>query len=97
MSADNWTKCPNCIKIQKDVYKKEIQDLNLLYGKINPEEFIERMNLINKKNENELHQDNNLREDYDIGIYENYFEISYSGHCNICTFEHTFKHSEKIL
>ena len=37
-----------------------------------------------------------VREDYEIGIYEGEFFISYSGRCGECDFEKHFHHTEKL-
>ena len=37
-----------------------------------------------------------FREDYEIGIWNGTFNISYSGKCVDCGFEHRFTHSENL-
>lgn len=46
--------------------------------------------------ENEYHP-TPLREDYEIGIYDGEFFISYGGRCMVCGFEKKFNHTEKVL
>jgi len=37
-----------------------------------------------------------LREDYELGIYEDgTFEVSYHAHCSECEFKFSYKHEEK--
>jgi len=89
MSADNWAKCPQCAELSLK-RKKEIKQL---YGKI-PE--IEYSELLRKQKEIEEKDECTLREDYEIGIFEGIFEVSYSGHCSKCGFEKQFSHNETI-
>jgi hypothetical protein len=38
----------------------------------------------------------NFRENYEIGVYKNKFEVDYIGSCTKCGFSYTFSHSEQI-
>ena len=39
----------------------------------------------------------NLREDYEIGIYNGVFEVDYRGYCRDCGFTYTHQKTEKII
>ena len=38
----------------------------------------------------------NLREDYDIGIYDGKFEVIYSGECAECDFRKKYNYEERV-
>jgi hypothetical protein len=83
MSADNWVVCPRCEK------KKKLR-LSEAYGKVTPEEY-----------EKLLHsregEDENLREDWEIGIWDGKFLVNFSSRCEDCKFEFNYKHEEVVI
>ena len=85
MSADNWTKCPRC-------YKKAEDKAALVYGKVSREEYERIRRAVPEDGPEET-----LREDYEIGIYDGMFEVTYSGYCAECGFEFNFEHKTPVL
>lgn len=98
MSADNWAKCSKCIEMQEEINNLEISNLIKLYGKIDAEEFVNKMEELKFNHaENLLKLDNRtFREDYEIGVYDGYFEVDYRGYCDVCKSKYNYKFSEKI-
>lgn len=90
MSADNWTKCPKCMPLRL----KERDKIHQLYGRISEQEYSELLRKQQKTIESE--DDNTLREDYKIGIFDGVFTVSYFGYCSRCGFEKQFSHKEQI-
>lgn len=108
MSADNWTVCPKCLsKFATEVsnWKKKMEES---YGKIPIEEF----NDLQKKVAIYQHalqngmkdavmtdiedETDTLREDYEIGIRDDVFEVSYSASCDKCGFRYNHKFTDEI-
>ena len=92
MSADNWTKCPNC----GDTHEKEIARrraaLNKSYGKVDAAEYLTKTRELEEFSKQE--QEDTLREDYEQGIYEGKYYVSYHGSCTACDFSFEYKHEE---
>jgi hypothetical protein len=94
MSADNWSVCPKC----KEIAQKEFDDLMLKagesYGKVSPEEYLERIHSLPK----EPTFEHTLREDYEFYLDDNFdLLISYQAHCGKCNFKFTFRKELNIL
>lgn len=90
MSANNWTKCPKCMPLRL----KERDKIHQLYGKIPEQEYSELLHKQQRMTESE--DENTLREDYQIGISDGMFTISYLGHCSRCGFDKQFCYKESI-
>lgn len=94
MSADNWGACPGCAKklaADKSALAERIQRE---YGVITKEEYTE---LLLKQSKLEKQGPSpTLREDWEIGIWDGVFEVTYSASCTQCRFSHKFSHSEVI-
>lgn len=90
MSANNWRSCPKCCR----EYNKSKEYLDSVYGNIPLEDYNK---LISKLPENPK-SEQNLREDYEIGINVNgSFFLSYRGSCDRCGFEYKYSHKENVL
>lgn len=88
MSADNWATCPKCeIKFRK-VRQKALDEVKNAYGKVPLEEYEEMVSVAHVNLVEDM--DSTFREDYEIGIVEMEFEISYTGKCTECNFEYKF-------
>lgn len=86
MSADNWATCPKC--------KQEVEDkAKNAYGKVSESEYLAILKAHNDT-QSGLRQD--LREDWEIGIYDGVFEVSYFASCEKCGFEFSYSHKEKV-
>jgi len=94
MSADNWTYCPMCklnTKKRQLTLEKECIDQ---YGKISLQEYEKlQTKLKNIKNSD---QDTTLKEDYEIGIFDEDLIINYHASCSMCNFEFNFKETKSL-
>lgn len=93
MSADNWTHCPKCVAGREAKLVAERQRIAALYGKVSVEAFESTRAGLRKLEES--HPEQTLREDYEIGIDNCEFSVSYSAGCK-CGFRYEFKHSAKV-
>ena len=94
MSADNWTTCPKC----RVAFLKKIDDAKRkaesAYGKVSEAAY--HAILKAAKEEEGKQQEETLREDYGIGMGEDFdFYVSYSCFCKTCGFKFQFKYEEK--
>lgn len=95
MSADNWAECPKCADLRAAKLAKLDADIAAQYGKITVEAFDE----LRKQAAEERNKKINLhtfREDYEIGVFEGEFSVSYTGGCSVCGTGHSFKHDEPV-
>jgi len=86
MSADNWTTCPGCTNRIKNIEK-----LKNGYGKLSEKEYLELREQMKK-----ITEDDSLRENYEIGISDNKFSVSYHAYCEECGFKYTYSYEKKI-
>lgn len=95
MSADNWTRCPQCDVNNKAKAEKMDETAAKAYGVVSAaawDELRAEARAFRKSMEN----NESLREDYEIGIYKEKFSVGYSGHCATCGFDFQYKHEEKV-
>lgn len=90
MSADNWTICPNCKQNLLDEKERKQNELNEKYGKISLDEYNLLQNEFELLNEKEMEY--TLREDYQIGIKRENFNIEYRSRCSQCQFSFIYNH-----
>jgi|APFre7841882654_1041346.scaffolds.fasta_scaffold405628_2 hypothetical protein len=92
MSADNWTFCPKCnAKAAKarQALEKKVKDS---YGKIPEEEYLQLKEKLKKKEEPVT----TLREDYELGIRDGKFFVSYGASCSECNYSFHFKEERQL-
>jgi hypothetical protein len=93
MSADNWRVCFNCQRKAVKANEARIAKAEKSYGKVPPSEYLQ----LRTEAEKEIELDATLREDYEIGAYEDgEFLVSFTGRCQNCLFEFKFKHTEPM-
>lgn len=92
MSADNWTICLKCRKAALAAKERDRKKLAKQYGKVEPAEFIKRSAEVDKP----VGLEETLREDYETGLHEGQFYVSYRASCNRCDFEFSYKHEEAV-
>lgn len=93
MSANNWRICPQCKAKALAEWEARKQAARKAYGKV-PSEKYEQMTAA-ARDEPEL--EDSLREDYQIGITEkDEFYVIYRGSCQVCSFEHRFRHKQQL-
>jgi hypothetical protein len=97
MSADRWSKCPKC----RDTKTAEIEKFEKLvdeaYGKVTAEKFKELNNQLSAMRAEAFKASErngySFREDWEVTESEDgVVEINYSGSCNICKLQTSFKH-----
>ncbi len=94
MSADRWSVCPRCKDTKEKEYSERVDAVAKMYGKVPAEEYEQaKKDLFYEEDFEET-----VREDYEIGIWENKFFVSYSAHCTSrgCNFVVKFNHSEAL-
>jgi hypothetical protein len=93
MSADNWRKCPKCLKLAKDLREQAIQRAQSRYGKIAEPAY---RKLITKA-ESPIELKETLRENYCQRIDEDgEFQSSYYCYCERCGFEFQHKYGQGV-
>lgn len=94
MIADNWTQCPKCDeKRAADIAKAE-KDVESLYGKVSAAEYQAALASVEKKRTAPAQE--TLREDYEIGIVEGEFSVSYGASCEVCGWGFEYTHSQAV-
>ena len=93
MSADNWAKCPKCAKLAEDKKSVLLLKTQQAYGKVSEDEYSDLLLEL----QTPIVLKRTLREDYEIGIWNNVFEVSYSAHCSKCGFVKKFEKKEPIV
>ncbi len=92
MSADAWRICPNCEQVANEAFVAKLAAARDSYGKVTPEAYAKLCAQAAKKPELE----ESLREDYEIGVWNGKFEVSYHGMCQRCGLTHEFKTTQVL-
>lgn len=93
MSADNWRKCPKCLKRADAEKLKKHEEAAKAYGQVNAEQWRHMI----REAEKPVSLKDDFREDYEIGVTDcGEFYVRYSGSCTRCGWSHTFKHGVKL-
>ena len=87
MSADNWTICHICSKRIAEEFRKKIEGIKSLYGKIPADEYVQKIKEADKTPKVE----STLREDYCTYIQDGILYIDYSAGCSVCSFSFKYK------
>lgn len=94
MSADNWRRCPKCLKLAEKAREGAIAIAKSRYGAIPEAEYRKLI----QNAESPLSLDETLREDYCQGTEEDgTYSVEYYAGCKTCGFEFTYKHSQQTL
>lgn len=94
MSADNWEICPRCLTEARSIHAQAVAAVMDQYGKIPLEDF-DRARAELRDVEPEDYR--TFREDYEIyGADQGTVTVDYSGSCESCDLELTFKESRKL-
>ncbi len=92
MSADNWAICPKCKRLDDEKRRSFAKQIKEAYGTLPENEYLEMIGQLNDP----ARLEETLREDYEIGILNDYFYVSYGAHCDKCGFKHSFNHKNTI-
>ena len=93
MSADNWTECPGCVEKDKARYEREKGKVENAYGNVPSLEYLAMVGVVKSF---EPKGNENLREDYEIGILRGKFYVVYKAQCDRCGFRYSFEFDELI-
>ena len=97
MGADNWGKCPQCIKLHNEEVKADHEALMAAYGDIDAGEFARIMRELDIKTNNGV-MSNTLRENYELHMSaDGVFTIDYRASCKTCGFSYKYNESEEAL
>jgi len=96
MSANNWAVCPKCQAHDELCVVLAEAEAKSSYGIASPEEYEARVLGAKKQRDALAQAEKTLREDYELGLHEGKFYVSYRGDCTVCDFVHVFKHEEAI-
>lgn len=91
MSADNWAKCPRCLKQAADKKKAAEEAMQLGYGKVPQEEFL----VLKAEADAPIALEDTLREDYEVGIWQYDFRLHYDASCEVCGFKFSYRYEEE--
>ena len=93
MSADNWTRCPRCLKnaeLEKEDFSKKAREG---YGKLTSDEY----EVLLLKSREPINLDDSLREDYEFYLDDDgCFTANYRATCGTCNFNFTFHHKQQV-
>jgi hypothetical protein len=92
MSADNWAICPKCKEKAKRMHVNLLNRIETDYGKVTANEYLELI----EQSKQSIEEEHTLREDWEIGIWNNEFFVSYRASCSVCKFSYNFKYKEEI-
>ena len=92
MSANNWTYCPVCTGEAKAKIEAAEVNLTKIYGKVSAEDYMAAVQEARELRKSGVADAETLREDYEIGIVDGEFHVSYRASCGICNFSFMFKH-----
>lgn len=98
MSADSWTTCPACEEAgRNDVskYARAKKELDELYGKIPADDYAERLRRLSSLPTRE-EEEETLREDFQIGIFNGEFTVEYGAHCTVCGWSFEYDNNKKF-
>ena len=99
MSADNWTQCPRCYVTNREKLAVLEKTASESYGNAPAEQFDrlrEDARSFCKAISSNGDFTETLREDYEIGIQEGEFYVSYGSFCQTCGFTFSYTHEEKV-
>jgi hypothetical protein len=98
MSADNWTTCPKCGGHGPDYDRADRLDREaaVAYGTISSEKYLVLLERAREFRESLGDPEQTLRENYELGINDKEFSISYRASCDNCKYEFKFNHEEEL-
>lgn len=94
MSADNWAQCPRCVKEHHDYLDQRQALVQRSYGTVSAADFLALKATVDQEMATEF--ENTLREDYQLGIYDEMgthkFFVNYNGRCKTCDFHFQYEY-----
>ncbi len=92
MSAENWAICPKCKRLDEEKRQLLADQIKTSYGNLPESEYLELVERFKAPAKIE----ETLREDYELGIWNKEFSISYGANCDKCGFEYSFNFSKEV-
>ena len=92
MSAYNWAICPKCLKEKSAEKAKRLKEAEDAYGKVSKGDYFR---LLGDANNYIVPACDTFCEDYEIGIRDGKFSVSYLGKCRKCGFKKEFTHNDR--
>ena len=92
MSADRWAVCPKCKEKGEQAHANLLNRVKTDYGKIAADEYLELI----EQSRQPAEEERTLREDWEIGIWDGEFLVSYRASCPECGFSHKFEHKQPV-
>jgi len=92
MSANNWRFCPSCVARLAARHEEELESVKDAYGKVSAEEYA----AMQVPKEAPMPSEELMREDWEIGIYDNEFHVGYRAECQECGFVFSFEHDAQV-
>lgn len=92
MSADNYAVCPKCTRTKNQEADNLEVEITKIYGVVSPELYMEKVAEVAGFRKTLEDKERTVREDWDLGIHEGEFFVSYSK----CDFRHSFKHEDRL-
>lgn len=97
MSADNWAKCPKCKKQGQKKVNELSAAASAAYGHVSLEEYAKLVSEAVAFSKSVEKPEDTLREDYEIGIRDGHFEVSYHAGCDKCGFRFDYEREEAAI
>ena len=91
MGASNWAKCPRCLKERAEAKARAEEAAEQAYGQVGPAEY-ERLRFAANA---PVSVEDTLREDWEIGIWQDTFRVNYGATCEVCGFTFTYRHEDE--
>lgn len=93
MSADNWAVCPRCRRAKQADIDKRQAAIHAMYGEVPVEDFDEARRQFEAE---DWSVPETFREDWEIGLTDGVFFVSYRGRCSDCNLRYEFKTDHTI-
>ena len=95
MSADNWSKCPNCSEIKRNKIDRLDKQISKGYGILEESSYVALQQTLNNLMQSST--DSTLREDYEIGMDNGLFYAIYDCSCSVCGWSWSEKIEKQAL
>ncbi len=96
MSADNWTTCPKCAQIKTRESETALAKAKKMYGKVPADEYLKLVKDAETLSPAKQSAEETLREDYEIGVRDGVFIVSFGCSCFVCNFEFNYHFKEAL-
>jgi len=89
--------CPKCRKMRFQHLATSRSEAKEAYGKVSMNRFEIMLMKVERARENTgRDQDDTLQEDFEAGIKNDKFRVTYSAYCSVCGFRFKHEHTEAV-